>query len=59
MEETYVRLLCAECAKEWEATPGELPAPNETFHCPNCHNSRRLAEFMRTEHDLKTLKRLG
>ncbi|ELY67332.1 hypothetical protein C489_11233 [Natrinema versiforme JCM 10478] len=29
------------------------------FHCPNCHASRRTAEFMRTDRDLQTLKQLG
>jgi DNA-directed RNA polymerase subunit RPC12/RpoP len=59
MHEAYVRLLCPECQKEWESTPSQLPDPRRTFHCPNCHNSRRLAEFMRTDRDLQTLKSLG
>lgn len=59
MEEAYVRLLCPECTKEWESTPDSLPALRRTFHCPNCHASRRLSEFMRTEHDLQTMKALG
>lgn len=59
MEETYVRLLCPECNKRWESSPGDLPGSNGTFHCPGCHASRRLAEFMRTEHDLRTLKQLS
>ncbi|MFB6309048.1 MAG: hypothetical protein ABEH35_06940 [Haloarculaceae archaeon] len=58
MEEAYVRLLCPECQKDWESTPSDLPTPDRTFHCPGCHASRRLAEFMRTEHDLQTLKGL-
>jgi len=29
------------------------------FHCPNCHATRRTAEFTRTERDLETLKQLG
>jgi len=58
MEEAYVRLLCPECAKDWESTPRDLPEPNRVYHCPNCHASRHLSEFMRTDHDLKTLKRL-
>jgi DNA-directed RNA polymerase subunit RPC12/RpoP len=56
MEEAYVRLLCRECRKEWESSPTELPEPNRTFHCPNCHNSRSLSEFMRTDRDLRMLK---
>lgn len=59
MTETYVRLVCPECKKDWESSPGELPGSNRTFHCPNCHASRRMAEFTRTEHDLKTLKQLS
>lgn len=58
MEEAYVRLLCPECAKDWESSPRDLPEPNRNFHCPNCHASRRLSEFMRTDHDLQTLKEL-
>ena len=59
MVEAYVRLLCPECKKDWESQPGDLPASHRTFHCPNCHASRPTAEFMRTEHDLKTLKKLS
>lgn len=58
MVETYVRLLCPECDKHWQESPSALPEPGRTFHCPNCHNSRRLAEFARTEHDLEALKAL-
>lgn len=59
MEEAYVRLLCPECIKEWESTPTALPAHDRPFRCPDCAERRRLAEFMRTEHDLRTLKQLG
>ncbi|QIO23342.1 hypothetical protein [Haloarcula sp. JP-L23] len=58
MEEAYVRLLCPECTKDWESTPSELPTHNTLYHCPNCHASRRLAEFTRTDRDLQTLKGL-
>lgn len=58
MVETYVRLLCPECNKEWELGPDELPGPKRNFSCSNCHATRRLAEFMRTERDLETLKQL-
>ena len=58
MEEAFVQLLCPECNKAWESTPSDLPKPSETFHCPNCHAGRRLAEFMRTDRDLETLKNL-
>lgn len=56
MEEAYVRLLCPECGKHWERTPTDLPTADSVFHCAGCHASRRLAEFTRTEHDLRTLK---
>jgi len=59
MTEAYVRLLCPECKKDWESSPGDLPASNRTFHCPNCHASRPMAEFTRTADDLNTLKQLG
>ncbi|MFC7074178.1 hypothetical protein ACFQJ7_01480 [Halovenus rubra] len=59
MEEAYVRLLCPECTKEWQATPDELPETHRVLHCPNCHASRPVSEFARTEHDLNTLKQLG
>jgi len=59
MEETYVRLLCPECTKDWESVPSELPASHESFRCPDCGVERLTAEFMRTEHDLRALKRLG
>lgn len=58
MDEAFVRLLCPECTKDWQATPSELPAHDRTFHCPNCHASRQMAEFARTERDLETLKSL-
>ncbi|MFP8957269.1 hypothetical protein [Natronosalvus vescus] len=59
MVETTVQLLCPECVKEWQVSPGELPSSTSMFHCPNCHASRRMAEFMRTDRDLRTLKQLG
>jgi ssDNA-binding Zn-finger/Zn-ribbon topoisomerase 1 len=54
--EAYVQLLCPECNKDWESTPSELPEPAENFSCPDCHATRRLSEFMRTDRDLETLK---
>lgn len=58
MEEAFVQLLCPECSKAWESTPRDLPKPAATFHCPNCHASRRMSEFLRTDRDLKILKSL-
>lgn len=54
--ETYVRLLCPECGKHWEASPSDLPEPARTFTCPGCHANRPLSEFARTEYDLRSLK---
>jgi len=59
MDEAFVQLLCPECAKAWESTPGDLPGSRENFHCPSCHATRRTAEFMRTGRDLETLRALG
>jgi predicted RNA-binding Zn-ribbon protein involved in translation (DUF1610 family) len=59
MEEAYVRLLCPACAKDWESNPSDLPHHDATFECPSCGETRRLAEFMRTDRDLQTLKELG
>jgi len=56
MNETYVRLVCPECDKDWEASPDDLPTPDEEFACPDCGTERRTAEFTRTERDLETLK---
>lgn len=59
MEETYVRLLCPSCKKDWQSAPGGLPAADDTHECPDCGTSRTTAEFTRTEHDLRTLKQFG
>lgn len=56
MVEAFVRLLCPDCSKDWEANPTELDEPRSEFTCPNCETTRRLAEFMRTERDLETLE---
>jgi ssDNA-binding Zn-finger/Zn-ribbon topoisomerase 1 len=56
MDEAYVRLLCPECDKNWDSTPSDLPEHTQVYDCPTCDASRRLAEFMRTDRDLQTLK---
>ena len=58
MEEAYVRLLCPACRKDWESEPSALPPAEDDFGCPDCAEHRRLAEFLRTEHDLRTLQEL-
>jgi predicted RNA-binding Zn-ribbon protein involved in translation (DUF1610 family) len=59
MVEAFVRLLCPECEKDWEKNPSSLPAVRRNFTCPNCHATRRLAEFMRTERDLEAVKQFS
>jgi hypothetical protein len=56
MVETFVRLVCPECPKDWEQTPSSLPHHRENFTCSACGTTRRLAEFMRTKRDLQTLQ---
>jgi len=56
MVEAFVRLSCPECGKEWESAPTELPAVRENFSCGDCHATRRLTEFMRTERDLEIVR---
>ena len=56
MVEAFVRLQCPECQKGWEENPAELPDHTAQFTCPSCETARRLAEFMRTERDLETVK---
>jgi len=58
MAEAFVRLLCPECSKAWGSSPRRLPPPAEQFRCPDCETTRPVAEFMRTERDLETLKQL-
>jgi len=56
MVEAFVRLVCPECDKDWEEAPTDLPGHRKNFSCPDCHATRRLAEFMRTERDLELVK---
>jgi tRNA(Ile2) C34 agmatinyltransferase TiaS len=56
MVEAFVRLLCPECGKEWESSPTDLPETRRNFSCSNCHATRRLTEFMRTERDLEIVR---
>jgi len=56
MKEAFVRLLCPECRKDWQKSPTDAPDVRSNFSCPNCHATRRFAEFLRTERDLETVK---
>jgi ssDNA-binding Zn-finger/Zn-ribbon topoisomerase 1 len=58
MDKVSVQLLCPECDKTWESTPDDLPDLRASFYCPNCHATRRTAEFMRTDRDLETVQAL-
>ncbi|MFC5277707.1 hypothetical protein ACFPM1_02820 [Halorubrum rubrum] len=56
MVEAFVRLVCPECAKEWQENPAGLPGLRTNFSCSSCHATRRLTEFMLTERDLETVR---
>jgi predicted RNA-binding Zn-ribbon protein involved in translation (DUF1610 family) len=56
MDEAFVQLRCPACQKDWEETPTDLPVPGVEFTCPDCSESRRLSEFMRTDRDLEILE---
>ena len=56
MVEAFVRLLCPECTKEWESSPSDLPDSDQNLSCPDCHATRRLAQFMRTDRDLEVVQ---
>ena len=56
MVEAFVRLQCPECNTDWEENPSDLPGSKNNYSCPSCHATRRLAELMRTDRDLETLK---
>ena len=59
MEETFVRLVCPACTKDWQQSPSKLPSHDDSFQCPDCSERRRMAEFARTDRDLETLKQLA
>lgn len=54
--EAFVELVCPACEKHWEESPTELPAPNESFDCPDCGERRPLSEFARTDRDLDIVR---
>lgn len=56
MVEAFVRLDCPECGKDWESNPSNLPASDENVSCGDCHATRRLAQFMRTDRDLEVVQ---
>lgn len=54
--ESFVELVCPSCEKYWEASPSELPEPDDPFDCPDCGERRPLAEFARTSRDLEIVR---
>jgi len=56
MVEAFVRLVCPECNKDWQETPTGLPEVRRNFSCPDCHATRRLTEFFRTERDMEAVQ---
>lgn len=57
MDETFVRLVCPSCTKNWQRPPSELPTASTSFDCPDCNERESLSEFARTDKDLQTLKK--
>jgi len=57
MVDAFIRLVCPECNKEWQDNPARnYRASVRTSAVPDCHATRRLTEFMRTERDLEAVK---
>ena len=54
--EAFVELVCPACEKYWEESPSELPAPNESFDCPDCGERRPLSEFARSDRDVELIR---
>jgi DNA-directed RNA polymerase subunit RPC12/RpoP len=54
--ETFVELGCAACEKHRERSPTELPAPNDSFDCPDCGERRPLSGFARTDRDVQIVR---
>jgi predicted RNA-binding Zn-ribbon protein involved in translation (DUF1610 family) len=54
--EAFAELVCPACGKYWEASPTDLPAPKESFECPDCGERRPLSEFTRTSRDLEIVR---
>lgn len=58
MNEAWVQLSCLECDNRWSENPGELPAPDEQYQCPDCRAYATVAEFLLTQQDLQTVNSL-
>lgn len=56
MVEAWIQLQCPNCGEGWEDGPTDLPGPDADHTCRHCGESRRVAEFMRTQRDLEILE---
>jgi transposase-like protein len=56
MAESFVRFLCPSCDHAWEGRPHEVAPIRSEMACPNCDAERRVAELLRTDHDLNIVK---
>ena len=56
MTESFVRFLCPSCEHEWERRPNDVAPIRSEVACPNCGDARRVAELLRTDHDLRLVK---
>ncbi|QCC50808.1 DUF7836 family putative zinc-binding protein [Halapricum salinum] len=56
MQESWIPLQCPECNESWEATPADLPEPDESFVCDHCDAVRPTAEFTKTARGLEILR---
>lgn len=56
MVEAWIELACPSCERRWEASPTDLPAPDDRFTCPGCGEERTTAQFMKDQRDLEILK---
>lgn len=59
MVEAWIQLRCPNCDHLWESSPTALPAPDASFQCPQCGETRRTALFMKDQRDLEILKQFA
>lgn len=59
MVEAWIELQCPACQRSWEASPTDLPAPDERFTCASCGEVRTTAQFMKDQRDLEILKQFA
>jgi rRNA maturation endonuclease Nob1 len=59
MVEAWIQLRCPSCERIWEASPTDLPAPDDGFECASCGETRTTAQFMKDQRDLEILKQFA